>query len=301
MTLLEHPEGQATRDQRALLIALAMYAVIFALKLAVYFATGVTALLAEALHSLSDVFVSGFLLGATIWSRRQADETHMFGHARAQNVAALVAATLLISFTSFQLYQEAISRLLHPEQLTYQRLPLAAAVLVASMVIEALPLIGLRNRQSGAAVKAQRLDLVNDELGLLAALIGTGFIALGKPIADPIAAIAVATVIAANAFFLFRENASLLVGSSPGPDVISRLERTALSVPGVLEVHDLTAVYIGPETLYVGMHIRVRGGQPVEDADRISERVAAAVEQLAGSSHVMVHLDTDEREERDSA
>ena len=119
--------------------------------------------------------------------------------------------------------------------------------------------------------------------------------------ADPIATIVVATVIAGNAFMLLRENATLLVGSSPDQEYMARLERTALSVPGVLEVHDLRAVYIGPGTLYVGMHVRVRGGQSVEDADRISEEVAAAVEKLAGSSHVMVHLDTDEPDIRRSA
>lgn len=301
MTPIGHPERQVVQDQRALRLALAVYLVVFILKLAAYVATDVTALLAEALHSLSDVFLSGFLLVATIWSRREADATHMFGHARAQNVAALVAATLLISFTSLQLYEEAIPRLLHPEQASYQRLPLAAGVLVISMLVEAVPLLALSGQRGGAAVRAQRLDLVNDELGLVAALAGTLFIAWGKPVADPIAALVVATVIAANAVRLFRENASLLVGSSPGPEYMARLERTALSVPGVLDVHDLRAVYIGPDTLYVGMHIRVRGGQTVEDADRISERVAAAVERLAGSSHVMVHLDTDDADARRSA
>jgi len=56
---------------------------------------------------------------AAIWSRKEADEVHMFGYGRAQNVAALVAAILFISFTSFELYKEAIHRLFRPEQATY--------------------------------------------------------------------------------------------------------------------------------------------------------------------------------------
>lgn len=81
-------------------LALGLYVLVFALKLAVYFVTGVMALLGEALHTLSDVLISGFLLVAAIWSRKEADEVHMFGYGRAQNVAALVAATLFISFTA---------------------------------------------------------------------------------------------------------------------------------------------------------------------------------------------------------
>jgi divalent metal cation (Fe/Co/Zn/Cd) transporter len=83
--------------------------------------TGVMALFAEALHTLSDIFISGFLLVATLWSRKKADEVHMFGYGRAQNVAALVAATLFISFTSLKLYEEAIPRLFASDEASYQR------------------------------------------------------------------------------------------------------------------------------------------------------------------------------------
>ena len=47
------------------------------------------ALLAESFHTLSDLFISGFLLIAILWSRKSADKEHMIGHGRAQNVAAL--------------------------------------------------------------------------------------------------------------------------------------------------------------------------------------------------------------------
>jgi divalent metal cation (Fe/Co/Zn/Cd) transporter len=85
-------------DIHSLKFVVGIYILIFAMKLSVYFMTGVMAIFAEALHTLSDIFVSSFLLLATIWSRRKADEVHMFGYGRAQNVAALVAATLFISF-----------------------------------------------------------------------------------------------------------------------------------------------------------------------------------------------------------
>jgi len=97
-------------DVRSLKLVVATYILVFAMKLAVYIMTGVLALFAEALHTLSDIFVSSFLLVAIIWSRKEADDVHMFGYGRAQNVAALVAATLFISFTSFELYREAIEK-----------------------------------------------------------------------------------------------------------------------------------------------------------------------------------------------
>ena len=279
-------------ELRGLKLTLGGYFVILAMKLGAYWMSGVMALLAEALHTLSDIFVSGFLLIAAIYSRRQADQTHMFGYGRAQNVAALVAATLFISFTSFELYKEAIPRLFSAETVEYQNLALAIGVLVVSMVIAAWPLITLiRQKTRGAAAKAQLLELVNDELGLLAALLGTLSIMWGWKLGDPLAAIIVATIIAYNAIGLFRENLSFLLGRSPGADYLNKIRSIARSVPGVLGVHDLRAEYIGPEVVHAGMHIEVQRGTPIEEANRISEEVHKRIHTDTEAGYCVIHVD----------
>lgn len=286
------PAMRETNGLRGLQLTLGVYVVIFAMKLAVYLMSGVMALLAEALHTLSDIFVSGFLLAAALYSRKKADETHMFGYGRAQNVAALVAATLFISFTSFELYKEAIPRLFRPTEATYQNLNLAIGVLAVSMVIAAAPLVTLfRQKARGAAAKAQLLELVNDELGLLAALVGTLFISWNMPIADPLAAIFVATLIAYNALGLFRENLSFLLGRAPGPEYLAHIERLARSVEGVLGVHDLRAEYIGPDVVHAGVHIEVRSGLSIDEANRIANEVDRRVHQGAHSGYCFIHVD----------
>ncbi len=283
---------QESEELRALKMAVGLYVLVFAMKLTVYFMTGVMALFAESLHTLSDIFVSGFLLVAAIWSRREADEVHMFGYGRAQNVAALVAATLFISFTSFKLFEEAIPRLFAPEEASYQNLNLALGVVVLSMFIAAIPLIRLfTQKKKGAAAKAQLMELFNDELGLIAALIGTLFIMGGINIADPIASLAVATIIAYNAIGLFRENLSFLLGRSPGQEFIKTIEGIALSVEGVLGVHDMRAEYIGPETVHVGMHIEVQKGTPIEEASRIADVVREKVHGSVKGGYCVIHVD----------
>ena len=192
-------------DLRGLKLTLGGYLIIFAMKLVAYLMSGVMALLAESLHTLSDIFVASFLLVAALYSRKKADETHMFGYGRAQNVAALVAATLFISFTSFELYKESIPRLFSTEPVEYQNLSLAISVLIVSMFIAAAPLVTLfRQKTRGPAAKAQMMELVNDEFGLLAALLGTLSITWGWKLGDPLAAIVVATIIAYNAIGLFN-------------------------------------------------------------------------------------------------
>lgn len=262
---------ESTDDLKNLGLTLGIYILIFSLKLIVYSFSGLLALLAEALHTLSDIFVSGFLLIAAAYSRRGADETHMFGHGRAQHAAALVAATLFVSFTSLELYREAVPHLINPVEREYQNLPWAIGVLLVSMLIAAIPLVSLlRGKAKGPAARAQLMELFNDELGLLAALAGTVFVMLGQPLADPLAAILVATIIAINGIGLFRENLSFLLGRSPGKEFIENIRRAALEVPGVLGVHNLRAEIVGNGKTHVVMHILVPKGITIEKADAIA-------------------------------
>lgn len=281
-----------SEDIRNLKIALGAYVLVLVMKLGAYFFTGVMALMAEALHTLSDIFVSGFLLLAAYYSRKAADQVHMFGYGRAQNVAALTAAILFISFTSYKLYEESIPRLFQPGEAAYQNLWLALGVIVVSIAIAAVPLIKLYlQKQRGPAAKAQFTESINDELGLLAALVGTLFILWGQPIADPIASLVVATIIAYNGVKLFRENFSVLLGRSPGTEYLAKLENLALSVPGVLGVHDLRAEYIGPELVHAGMHIEVQSGLTIDEANQIAEEVDRQIHQGVPSGYCVIHVD----------
>ncbi len=279
-------------DIRSLQLTLGLYGIIFAMKLIVYMLSGIIALLAEALHTLSDIFIATFLLIAACYSRRAADRVHMFGYGRAQNIAALVAATLFISFTSFELYREAVGRLLVHESASFQNVGLAIGVLFFSMLIAAAPLVKLlRQKSRGAAAKAQLLELINDELGLLAALIGTMLVLAGKPIGDPLAAIIIATIIAVNAVGLFRENMSILIGKAPPAEFIARVENTARLVPGVTGIHGVRAEYIGPDVIHADIHIEVSSTLTVVEAHNIAKQVDALMEPLLGNGICEVHVD----------
>ncbi len=279
-------------EMRGLQVALAVYGVLFVLKISVWLVSGVMAVFAEALHTLSDLFISTFLLAAAVWSRRSADEVHQFGHGRAQNAAALAAAVLFISFTSYKLYEEAIPHLFEPVTTGYQNLDLVLAVLLVSVVLAAIPLLLLRRAKGrGAAARAQARELFNDELGLLAAIVATVGIVEGEPLLDPIAAIVVATIIAYGAVGLLRENISILLGASPDREALDRIRSVARSVEGVQGVHDLRAEYIGPRALHADFHIEVAGDRTVREANEIVREVHERVRREADCEYCYVHVD----------
>jgi divalent metal cation (Fe/Co/Zn/Cd) transporter len=69
------------------------------------------------------------------------------------------------------------------------------------------------------------------------------------------------------------------------------VESLARSVEGVLGVHDLRAEYVGPATVHTGMHITVRRGLPIEEADRIAEEVRERIHRETGCLYCVIHMD----------
>lgn len=100
-----------------------------------------------------------------------------------------------------------------------------------------------------------------------------------------------ATIIAVDAVGLFRENSSILLGRSPGPEFLAAVECEARGVDGVLAVRDLRAEYIGLDAVHVGMHIAVRPDLSVTEADRIAHAVEARVHQVLPAGYCVIHVD----------
>jgi len=218
-------------ETRGLVIALTGYILLVILQVVTYFLTNILVLLAQAFEMVSDVLVSGFLLLSVSWSRKPADEFHMFGHGRAQNVAALISATILISFMSVETFREAIPKLLQPDGGESQNTNLALAVIIVGMFVVAIPIIDiLKVNVKGASVKAQFVALLKDEFSYVAALISVVLVGQGHQLADPLASTIVATIIALSGLYLFKDNVHYLVGRAPTKQFIEKLEETAKSV-----------------------------------------------------------------------
>jgi len=280
-------------ETRGIKIALIGYSILVVMQLATYYLTNILVLLAQALEMLSDVLVSVFLLLSAFWSRKPADEFHMFGHGRAQNVAALVSATILIFFMSLETFREAVPKFFQVSEAgEFQNASLALIVILLGMFVVAIPTIDiLRVKARGASAKAQLVSLIKDEVSYVAALAAVVLVAQGYYLADPSASLFVAAVIALGGFYLFKDNVHYLVGRAPSKEFIEKVEATAKSVKGVLGVHDLKAEYVGPNVVHTGFHIEVAKGTPIEEADRIAEEVQERVSRETGCQHCVIHVD----------
>jgi len=278
-------------ETRGIKLALAGYLMLVVLQLAAYFLTNILVLFAQALEMLSDVLISAFLLFSASWSKKPADEFHMFGHGRAQNVAALVSATILIFFMSLETFREAVPKFSH-EVGEVQNIALALVVMLVSMIVVAIPIMDiLKAKAMGASVKAQLVSLLKDEVSYIAGLIAVVLVAQGYYLADALASMFVAAIIALGGIYLFRDNVHYLIGRAPEREFMEKVESTAKSVRGVLGIHELKAEYVGHDIVHVDFHIEVARGTKIEEADRIAEEVREKVHQIASGRYCVIHVD----------
>lgn len=266
-------------DSRNLKITLIIRIITFVIKLGTFLLTGIIVFLADAMHSLSDIVLNILLLFGIVKSKEEADKAHMFGHGLAQNVAALSAGIFFIVFTSYKMFEEAVPRLFSQKvTVPYSNLLPAIGAGIVIMLLTAVPLLLiLKQKRRGASAKAQLKDLFNDEFSTLAAIGGTLGIIWGIPLLDPIAAFLVASLIAYNGYSLAKENASFLLGRSPGEEFLKKVKEIVFSIKGVKGIHDLRAEYIGPNSIHTGMHIEVEKGLSIEKANLIREEVREKV------------------------
>ena len=217
---------------------------------------GSIAIMADALNNLSDassnvVSLIGFRLAA-----KAPDAEHPYGHARYEYLAGLVVSVTILAI-GFSLLKESALKVLHPTPVVFSWLSIG--VLAASILVK-LWLSGF-NRAVGKKINSETLmataaDSRNDVLTTGAVLLSTILCSLtGYGIMDGIMGVGVAAFILWSGWGLVMDTLSPLLGESPSPELVEHIERTVMSYPGVLGVHDLMVHDYGPGHQFASLHV----------------------------------------------
>ena len=217
---------------------------------------GSIAIMADALNNLSDassnvVSLIGFRLAA-----KAPDAEHPYGHARYEYLAGLVVSVTILAI-GLSLLKESALKVLHPTPVAFSWLSIG--VLAASILVK-LWLSGF-NRTVGKKINSETLmataaDSRNDVLTTGAVLLSTILCSLtGYGIIDGIMGVGVAAFILWSGWGLVMDTLSPLLGESPSPELVEHIERTVMSYPGVLGVHDLMVHDYGPGHQFASLHV----------------------------------------------
>jgi cobalt-zinc-cadmium efflux system protein len=198
---------------------------------------GSLVLVADAAHMAADAAGIGLSLLAAWFAGRPATDRRTFGYARAEILAAMVNALLLLGMAAF-IFTEAIRRLASPP-------PVSSGLLIGfgagALVANACSLLLLRAGQADSLnVRSAFLEVAADTLGA-GAVIVTGVIisATGFTRADPIASLVVGALILPRTWRLLAEAVDILLEASPKGIDLDEIRRHMAALPGVREVHDL--------------------------------------------------------------
>jgi len=285
-----------TRPDHARLMRLATAAaLVVALSLALskavaWWLSGSVSLLAGLTDSLLDGAASLINLLAVHYSLRPADEDHRYGHGKAEALAGLGQA-VFISVSAILVGVQGVDRLLHPQPLGAQALGIA--VILGSLVATGLLLLFQRHvvRVTGStAIRADSLHYRSDILlnsSILIALVVANF---GFGRLDALFGIAISGYILWSALQIGRESVSVLMDEELSEDLRQRIEELALTVPQVLDVHDLRTRVSGTHW-FIQLHVSLPGGMSLIEAHDHAEAVEAAIRKEYPRAEVLVHTD----------
>lgn len=288
---------EAGRDKlTAAFVSIAANVVLIGLKLAVGVATGSLAILAEAAHSFLDLAASLFAYVGLRFAIRPADERHLFGHHRYEDLSGL-AQILLLLVTTGVILAEAVGRIGDPPpvRVEWYSFGVIALSLVVDIVMTTYLYRAARRTGGSPALAADALHFSNDLWAGIAVLVGLAFAANGARLADPVAAIVVALIMAGVALRSGARTVDVLADRSPDADTMERVHALIAAHPDVRSVHTVRARMMG-STVFLDACVGMRADLPLSEAHRISHEIADDV--LAGApevADVLIHPEPAER------
>ena len=260
-----------------------------------------SALIADAIHSLSDLLSDILVLAATHFGRQKPDEDHPYGHDRYETLATLLLGTILIAVAG-ALVWDSISRLLKPGELI---IPSALALLVAAASVLSKEWIYRYTLKIAKKINSKLLEAnawhhrtdALSSIVVFVAILGSLF---GFTWLDQIAAVIVGVMVAKMGAELIWDSLKELVDTALPPEETEKIYAAAKTIAGVRDVHHLRTRTMGSRTL-LDIHLQVAPYLSVSEGHEIGVWVARKLrDDFDHISDVTFHIDPEDDEETDN-
>ena len=297
-THLPDPQDARYRDVRLVTVVGAVVDLLLGIaKVVVGLAAGSQALVADGVHSFSDLATDFLVLFAAKHAHREADDEHPYGHGRIETVATVVLGVTLV-LVAIGISYDALRRLLEPELLTH---PGALALVVALVSVAAKEIIYQYTARAARRLRSKML-LANawhsrsDAISSIVVVIGVLGTMAGFSYLDALAAVAVALMIAKIGWDLLWKSLQELIDTALGPEEVETIRNTIMSVNGVRACHMLRTRHSGSDVL-ADVHILVDPALSVSEGHQIGEAVRhRLIEMNDDVTDITVHIDPEDDE-----
>ncbi len=267
------------------------------LKMAIGYIANSQALIADGVHSLSDLVTDFMVLYAAKHGSKEADEDHPYGHGRFETVATVALGIALIGVAG-AIAWDAVERLFHPGALLQPgvwALVIAAASVLSKEWIYHYTM-RVAKRINSNMLKANAWHSRSDAISSIVVVIGVGGTMAGLEYLDSVAAVIVGVMVAKIGWDLAWESLHELVDTALDPERVELIRQEVMGVGGVRELHMLRTRQMGGEAL-VDVHVIVDPRLSVSEGHYIGEKVRRRlIEEVEEVADVMVHVDPEDDE-----
>jgi cobalt-zinc-cadmium efflux system protein len=251
-----------------------------------------TALIADALHIVTDILAVSFSLIALKLSARPPSGSSTYGYHRVEVLASLVNGLSLFAIVALITYQ-AYLRILNPQPIGVVGTVVFASAalglnLVSSRILESAQL-GIPRSERDLNLSSAKLHVLGDALASLAVIVGAAAVYLTHiNIIDPIVAVFIALIVLRSAVSITRQGGAIILERSPIKNM-EDLETNLLRVNGVTDVHDLHAWKICSHVTVASLHACVDPSAR-EKQGEIRRELEVKLNEL-GAQHVTIQLE----------
>ncbi|MCP1387264.1 cation diffusion facilitator family transporter [Corynebacterium sp. TA-R-1] len=283
-----HHHGVVDAPLRALVTALSITTIVFVAEIIGGWISGSMALIADAMHMLSDA--AGLIIAvlAVLAGRRKASGTATFGYRRVEVLAALVNAATVIGI-ALVIVVEAVRRLRFPEPVEPRTMMGVAVIGLVANIASAWVLS--RHRGTSINVEGAYLHVLVDLLGSVAVIVAGVVIMLTDfTAADVVASLVIAAMVLPRAWQLLRNSAQVLLEQVPPGFAADEVEPALRDVPGVAGIHDLHLWSLDGVSVLATVHVVVEDDT---DAGALLDAVQERLHAL-GIDHSTIQLERPE-------
>jgi cation diffusion facilitator family transporter len=263
--------------------------ILFVIKLILGILASSIALIADAIHSATDSISSAIVIAGFKISAKPPDREHPYGHGRAELIATLIIAVLII-VTGVEFIKSGIDRLLNPQPVSS-----SGWVIVAVFITIILKeLLGKFSLELGEAIdsdtlKADAWHHRSDALSSVVVILALWLSPRGYPWADGVGALIVALILIKVGIELTRNSADDLLGKAPDASFLEKLRQLVRDIPKVENAHDIVVHQYG-QSRHIGLHIEISAAVPPMEAHELVEKVEQTIRKTLNAD-ATVHYD----------
>ncbi|MFT6589652.1 MAG: cation diffusion facilitator family transporter [Rhodoferax sp.] len=285
------PSERARAASRSTWVSVGINVVLTTLQLVVGVMAKSQALIADGIHSLSDLMADFVVLFANHHSQKDADVEHPYGHHRFETAASLVLGIILL-IVGIGMLWSAIRKLEYPETVAtvhIMALWVAGGALITKELLFRY-MLAVAKRVKSSMLVANAWHARSDAASSL--VVGIGIIGnlAGYPILDPIAALIVGVMVTKMGWGFAWDALHDLMDRAVDEQEVAAIRQTLLTTPGVSNVHDVRTRKMG-DMIVVDAHIEVDATITVEAGHDIAVEARQRVLQRHRVLNLMTHVD----------